>query len=563
MPLKTIRSEKLYLKGHKIVTNYSEKKTANIKLAQLIIYEYQTTKSFSEIAKKLNTNKVVVQRILITEGLWSSRRTKQVAELKDQGLSVKEIAAQLEIDERTILTYLPYRYGKYGQTDLTGRILTQPEAIDIRGVLEDSNESNVSVLPGAGSVFRLKLELIDQFSRSKKGSLGMDPEKKEFLRLAEAREGIIREVLAPGEMNLHAFHYMIQSLFGWLNGHLHNFSLSESEFRLLTGSKVGGWENLCGCLLHFPSGDDSDMFWDDDYRSGQNVKTWYKRKYTGPYAQKALCETYYITTRIELKQFFARYSHFTSDMTIDEMENLADFEEPLNFLNERLTLNELMVKHVSGNEFERRKAYQNWLEVLRQKKIKTDILIDGLSRKELIELNDAIGGLKQWRSNLAHVEQMLAFDREDELIELTGSTAAEWIGECKTNILKLERRCKKLFDDYNPKLNPLFNTLYYDYDYDSGWRVKITVVDRYDANTPVKESDGVSRVLIDQVNSKLSPRCIALDGVNVLDDVGGIDGFHELLAALKADESEEKERAKSKVNRMGWKATIEKPEDVL
>ncbi len=546
------------------MANNSEKKDANIKLAQSIIKEYETTKSFSKIAKKLDTNKVVVQRILITEGLWSSRRTKQVAELKDKGFSVKEIAAQLGIDERTILTYLPYRYGKYGQTGLTGRILSQPEAIDIREVLEDPNESNVGVLTGVESVFRLKLELIDQVSRSKNGSPGMNPiKKKEFLRLAEARDGIIREVLVPGEMNLHAFHYMIQSLFGWLNGHLHNFSLSESEFCMLTECKVDGWENLCGCLLHFPSGDDSDMYWDDDYRSGQNVKTWYKRKYTGPYAQKALCETYYITTRIELKQFFARYSHFTSDMTIDEMENLADFEEPLNFLNERLTLNELMSKHVSGNEFERRKAYQNWLEDLRQKKIKTDILIDGLSRKELIELKDAIGGLKQWRSNLAHVEQMLAFDREDELIELTGSTAAEWIGECKTNILKLERRCKKLFDDYNPKLNPLFNTLYYDYDYDSGWRVKITVVDRYDANTPVKESDGVSRVLIDQVSSKLSPRCIALDGVNVLDDVGGIDGFHELLAALKADESEEKERAKSKVNRMGWKATIEKPEDVL
>ena len=541
----------------------SEKKDANIKLAQSIINEYQTTKSFSEIAKKLNTNKVVVQRILITEGLWSSRRTKQVAELKDQGLSVKEIAARLGIDERTILTYLPYRYGKYGQTDLNSRILAHPEAIDISIVPEWNAESNGVELSGAGTVFRLKLELVDRFSRTENGRSGMDPlKKKEFLRLAEAREGIIREVLVPGEMNLHAFHYLIQSLFGWLNGHLHNFSLSESEFHLITGGKVGGWENLCGSLLHFPSDDDSDLYWDDDYKSGQNVKTWYKRKYIGPYAQKALCDTYSVT-RIELKRFFARYSHVTSDMMLDEMESLADVEGPLNFLNERLTLNELLLKYVSDNEFERKKEYRKWLEDLRQKKIETDTLIDGLGQKELIDLNEAIDGLKQWRSNLAHVEQMVSLDREDELIELTGSPAAEWISECKTNIPKFERRCKKLFDDYNPKLNPLFDTLYYDYDFVDGWRVKITVIDRYDSNTSVKQDGAVSQVLIDQVSSKLSPRCIAMDGLNVMDDVGGMDGFQKLLAALNADESEEKERAKSHISRMGWKAAIDKPEDVL
>ena len=541
---------------------YSKKKATNIKLAKLIINEYQMTKSISEIAKKLNTNKVVVQRILITEGLWSSRRTRQVAELRNQGFSVKEMAAKLGIDERTILTYLPYKYGKYGQTGLNSHVLAHSETIDISKVPEaDANESSVDALPGSGSVFRLKLELVDRFSHAENCDLGMDPmKKKEFLRLAEAREGIIREVLVPGEMNLHAFHYLIQCIFGWLNGHPHNFSLSESEFYSLTRGKVGGWENLCGNLLHFPSDEDSDLYWDDDYKSGQNVKTWYKRKYTGPYVQKALCETYCVT-RIEVKRFFAKFSYITSDMMLDEMNRLVVLEEPLNFLNERLTLNELLIKQVSDNEYERRNEFRSWLEDLRQKKIKSDILIDGLSRSEWIELNDAIDGLKRWRSNLVHVEQMVSLDREDELIELTGSSAAEWISECKSNIPKLERKCKKLFDDYNPKLNPLFDTLYYDYVND--WRVKITVIDKYNTSSPVRENGTVSREFIDQVSSKLSPRCIAVDGLNVLDDVGGIEGFHRFLAALSGDETDEKERLKSWAQQMGWQALIEKPEDVL
>ena len=54
-----------------------------------------------------------------------------------------------------------------------------------------------------------------------------------------------------------------------------------------------------------------------------------------------------------------------------------------------------------------------------------------------------------------------------------------------------------------------------------------------------------------------------MDGFNVIDDVGGLDGFHDFLATLAADESEEKERIKEWTKRMGWQAVIAKPEEVL
>ena len=61
-------------------------------LSRAIISEYETTKSIAQIAKKLHTTQVKVQRVLITEGLWTSKRTEQIAGLRAQGLSVDQIA---------------------------------------------------------------------------------------------------------------------------------------------------------------------------------------------------------------------------------------------------------------------------------------------------------------------------------------------------------------------------------------------------------------------------------------------------------------------------------------
>ena len=65
--------------------------------------------------------------------------------------------------------------------------------------------------------------------------LGMnEAERKDFLRLAKAEKGISRTAIVPGDMNLHALHYMIQKMFGWQNSHLHMFSLSENDFKSVT-----------------------------------------------------------------------------------------------------------------------------------------------------------------------------------------------------------------------------------------------------------------------------------------------------------------------------------------
>ena len=133
-------------------------------------------------------------------------------------------------------------------------------------------------------------------------------------------------------------------------------------------------------------------------------------------------------------------------------------------------------------------------------------MINAESAKGLKDLNDAADSLKLWRRNRSAVENRIYFRHAEELKKETGRTAEEWLESADFLIPVYERACSKLFDEYNPKLTPLFDTLYYLYDYGDDWCVKITVLDQYDRKTNadlstcgafvvdiMKESDGLRR----------------------------------------------------------------------
>lgn len=63
----------------------------NDMLHQKIVEEYKKNGSVGYTAELLGTNKTKVRRVLITYGLWSSKTTREVAALRDQGLSTKAI----------------------------------------------------------------------------------------------------------------------------------------------------------------------------------------------------------------------------------------------------------------------------------------------------------------------------------------------------------------------------------------------------------------------------------------------------------------------------------------
>ena len=77
-------------------------------LYQSIIDTYLQTGSVKETAKLLDTYPIKVRRVLITEGLWSSRTSEEIGALWEKGMTVPEIAEALCLSEKNIQSYLPY-----------------------------------------------------------------------------------------------------------------------------------------------------------------------------------------------------------------------------------------------------------------------------------------------------------------------------------------------------------------------------------------------------------------------------------------------------------------------
>jgi hypothetical protein len=138
---------------------------------------------------------------------------------------------------------------------------------------------------------------------------------------------------------------------------------------------------------------------------------------------------------------------------------------------------------------------------------------------------------------------------------------------------------------------PITDELFYRYDFGDGWGVKITCEEQYyfkdrldDANghyVPVSQDDqvwlnetrvynqrdeqifGEERETIVDVGYSRKLRCIYSDGLNVLDDVGGIYGFADFLEELHEGEPEERESCKLWSSNMGWTGRDAKPKSIL
>ena len=102
---------------------------------------------------------------------------------------------------------------------------------------------------------------------------------------------ISRDFIVPDDMPLWALYYTLTTAFGFLNEHLHVFSLTDEDRIRLTDDKAMKWIELVGILFRTPFMEEGDEFWCDDYRSG-SFKAWRRKKYTGPYLYRGRCETY-------------------------------------------------------------------------------------------------------------------------------------------------------------------------------------------------------------------------------------------------------------------------------
>lgn len=479
-------------------------------LYESVIVSYLETRSVLKTARALSVSEVKVRRVLLTEGLWSSRTSLQIEHYRRKNMTAAQIADVLHTTEKAVQQYLPYERGIYNRAAGTAdalhsaqyreriqsvrkRILKKSNTIaereGWRGMECTENKENVLVNK---KVYYLHMELARQEIPDVMEEFKNEAERQafeEYKRAAdrhrEEQQGedlrvlrtygrlkydktVTRDIIVPAEMPLYAVHYMIQRAFGWQNSHLHKFCLPQKRFQEITGEKIERWLELMGVLFPSLLMEDEDRFWADDYESG-SIRSWLRRKYTGPYQSLNYREGIVQCTR-DRKFILQEWSQQLQEPFINVF---AFFDTSPNELIERLPIGQVLA------------------------------IKDGENGED-VSVKDSFA---------AYVEKSM----QDEIRRILESGRDE------------------------PELQPVIpcctDELYYEYDFGDGWLVKITAVK--DCNDLIR-SKRVTKAAVDRaaavVCTENRPVCIAADGLPVLDDVGGLDGYIRFLRGINREE---------------------------
>lgn len=330
---------------------------------------------------------------------------------------------------------------------------------------------------------------------------GISEEALAILRkYGDMKAGITRDVLVPGEMTLHALHYAIQRAFNLTNSHLHHFYLPDDVNDALTGGRFGKWMTLAGVYFRFPTEDMEDLYWDDDYTGSQNFKTWLKKKYTGPYRYEG----------------FSEHNLFVREMVQDIITTMP------------------VLKIQTGRK---KKGYQTRIEDASMKAIRRATHLDHDELLERLPLSQLFLAPGEEPVPLGTIADQVAQAHAPVNLEYALATFEE------TNFPSFKKEDEYLAS-YNIQITPVTQELRYYYD---NWEVGISCEAAYSNEAGWKDSHGAVAdealcAQLDEVTGKLRPLCISKDGIELIDEMGGIEGFAQALAIIKDIASDEDER---------------------
>lgn len=510
-----------------------------------IIRIYLDTESVKDTAAICNVSTVKVRKVLITEGMWSSRTSVEIQHYLSMGKTTAEIAQILCTTEKAVQQYLPYSRGLYGgdnpsvsavnsalyreririaQAKTLKKKRSLAEENHWPEILEEIDNQEELIIPkkpnhqGENDYLRLHLELLDSDGNP------ADAETTRTLReCGEVRYGntISRDILVSKEMPLWALNYAIQRCFGWQNSHLHNFVLPEKQFAALTDRQTKQYVMLIGLVFRSPWMKEEEEFWADDYEDG-SFKTWLKSKYTAPY--KSLCygeglhQCKNDAFQIEHEYYYCRVkrTHYDSG---------HDFYGPMEKISEA---EYSKLKSVAPLKTERKTKYGN-REVTYQ---------------EAYQFADLPFDTIQWFNTSASVRSLLERLPIGEVLRPQKSGIKPDLGtpmhfsEFMSNELCDEVARCAISDSpiVQPHVHPFTDMLYYNYDFGDDWHVQITASDNVE---DLIQSDRLTAEEWEeaklQLHSKHRPVCIAQDGLPVFDDVGNIHGYAAFLRCINRD----------------------------
>ena len=485
-----------------------------------VIRLYSSNNSILETARAASLSTVKVRKILITEGLWESDTSIKIGTLFDQGLTTEEIAEILYMSVKNVQAYMPYvrsdRYRHRMKKAASMQVVKRIKGRDKPERLEEMADKKIAGLQdGHGDrpdVLRLHLELDLQY---------VDEEEIRILKeYGSMEKEISRDILVPADITLHALHYAILRMFGWQNGHLHSFLLPENTFRELTEDKFCIWTQMAGVYFRFPTENYEDIYWDDDYREGESIKSWMKKKYTGPYRYKGYGE-HYVMNQIEVESMLAMREEITVREFAFDVEKKP---EPYKVKLKEATVDQVM------HAFADLTCYEL------------------LERLPLVEILRVKG---QNKIELKKIREYL--DRE-----LSKLNIKEIIKEYRNTRFRSGKKEQEFLEKYDLPVMPVTDQMIYRYDYGDGWKILISCENAYkgDETGLWKNMNGempdVSVDKIEETVTKHRPICIQKDGTELVDDVGGISGFCEMLKTIYECDMNNKEALEERENILEW-----------
>ena len=314
---------------------------------QKIIDTYMSGYSVSGTARICHVSAVKVRRILITENLWSSEKSEEIRLLADCGKNVQEIADILNVSVKAVEAYMPYRRVMYNAAAKTDNSVRSKEyRTRIRNAREYSMKGGMSGGAYMSENNKFKTMLVRVSLVNRENDYEVERVLREYGQVTEGNT-LSRDIVIPDDMPLYAMHYCILRAFGFLNEHMHRFTLPKETNQKLVKS-VKEWIALCGVLYRSPLMEEECYVWADDYENG-SFRKWQRSKYTGPYVKQTPGESYE-ECQADIEEFMQRHPR----VSVGKNEEMVQIEDcPLdtwNFmlgytiydLRECLTVSELL-----------------------------------------------------------------------------------------------------------------------------------------------------------------------------------------------------------------------------
>ena len=397
---------------------------------------------------------------------------------------------------------------------------------DFPGALESRDEDILAEISGERmpfeprTVYRLHMELTHEYADSR------DWEVLKTYGGVKHGNTISRDIIVPYDMPLYAIHFVIQRAFGWQNSHLHQFRISEERYKALTDDNAEKWRKIVGVVFRSPLMREADEFWADDYNGG-SVKNWLRKKYTGPYMSQCHGEGL-ISCQADMMHLDMDEEYYVSYARSYNHESREyDGHEYLNGVRPVLDMN--------GKETEPPKKDWSGRPVRVERRQFSDLSTDAVryvfdrypfALIERLPIWSVLGktGRKPLHDN--NVEDIKA-------LEASLCSTSEALEE------ELYPYIRKILSDgidspaYQISLLPFTDKLIYEYDFGDDWEVEITASrDCVD----LVESGRITQTELDRANIKCRetyrPVLIARDGIDVMDDVGGLPGFTNFLESI-------------------------------